>query len=684
MEDTNHNQDNDINIDHNDNNNNDNNISDDKDDEGYKYVYTPVDDSIAYTKLDKNVLQGLKQNDPSITNVDVALHTIDGDCFFNDVDWKGWCFANNTHIKRLRITHRGPPLERSWNEKYILGEQGDNLPTLQQLLDFFSCIHQNRSIKELVINEISIVNEFGGCIIEGLQGHPSLVRLELESGILGTRGSRSLGKVLKRPQSKLKDLLVPLCKLNDEEICILCYSISGNNRLKKLFLNRNRDITPVGWWALSNVIRHPSCKIVELGLYDTGINDESASLLGSALVSSSIKALNLGYNNSISSEGWQTLFNQLSQTSLEKLDISHNDKIGDASLSTLAISTLKSLDTNEIQSVTPTGWRSFLNSLQSRGIKLVKLDISLNNIGNEGAAALGRLLSNNKSTLKSLHMNAMSYSQDDSRNITPQGWVALFTTLQDSNLNLVELTLGENTINDAGLRLLTRLVTRMSSLLHLSLSDNRRDTPTGWRALSAFLRSPSFKLRELYLDCTKVNDDTLIDFSNALAHNNTLKRLSVEYCHDEGGNDFITERGWEAVSNILCNKTSIMETYNSNHTLHRLGDKDYYDVAEFPDDLVLLLELNENEDKTEVARQKILQTHFSGSDTTSKMQVLLGMELEMIPAAIAWMGRPTHNDWKGTNVSGLSAMFNLMRRLPDLFDSSPQKKKPSTVKRKRN
>jgi len=129
-----------------------------------------------------------------------------------------------------------------------------------------------------------------------------------------------------------------------------------------------------------------------------------------------------------------------------------------------------------------------------------------------------------------------------------------------------------------------------------------------------------------------------------------------------------------------------MDTYNSNHTLQDLGcDPSYSSLDEdltLPDDLILYLELNRNEDKVEVARQKILQTQFSDNDTdTSNMQYLLDMELEVLPAAIEWIGRPTP-DWKGTNVSGLTLMYNLMRRVPDLFDSSAQKKL-SKGKRKR-
>ena len=57
------------------------------------------------------------------------------------------------------------------------------------------------------------------------------------------------------------------------------------------------------------------------------------------------------------------------------------------------------------------------------------------------------------------------------------------------------------------------------------------------------------------------------------------------------------------------------------------------------------------------------------------MQEFLDMELEMMPAAIAWIGRPLPIGWEGRQVSGLSLLYNLTRRLPDLFDSNAQKKK---------
>ena len=277
-------------------------------------------------------------------------------------------------------------------------------------------------------------------------------------------------------------------------------------------------------------------------------------------------------------------------------------------------------------------------------------------------------------------------------NLTPHGWQTFFTSLQETNSNLVNLFLGSNKIDNHGMELLMRrLVSNMISLKHLSLRYNDLVSPTGWQALTGYLQSPNFALETLDLEGNNINDDIVTAFTSALVNNKTLEQIHLYQEVDSDSdydadvdNELITERGWEAMSTLLCNKSSMLDTYNSNHTLHKVSDN--HEEMNLPDDLVSYLELNENKDKAEVIRQKIVQTHFSGSGdcVSSKMQVLLDMELEMMPTAIAWMGRPTHDGWRGTNVSGLSLMYNLIRRVPDLFDSSPLKKKSSTTGKRKH
>ena len=94
--------------------------------------------------LDKNTFEELKKNNPAITNLRIWLNCNDTEhvtYFFNKIDWKedGNCISNNTHLKKIQISHYGTCLGRPHDQPYILGEEGHNLPTRQQLQNFFSC-----------------------------------------------------------------------------------------------------------------------------------------------------------------------------------------------------------------------------------------------------------------------------------------------------------------------------------------------------------------------------------------------------------------------------------------------------------------------------------------------------------------------------------------------------------------
>ena len=81
------------------------------------------------------------------------------------------------------------------------------------------------------------------------------------------------------------------------------------------------------------------------------------------------------------------------------------------------------------------------------------------------------------------------------------------------------------------------------------------------------------------------------------------------------------------------------------------------------------LELNKNDDKFDVARQKIIRYHFlNGEDN---MQEFVSMELEVLPHAIGWTGRDD---------TGHSILYQLVRSMPSLFDYESMKAKATTGK----
>jgi len=528
----------------NDYNVNDNvDIEEDSDDDGHEEV-----------EFNESTLQKLKQNDATVTRLHVPLHCDDNsEPFFNCIDWKygdGNCIVNSKHLKKLHINFEYPEEDNDDEE-----EGDDNLPSKQQLQDFFSCVCRNNSIKYIHIDSFHIFEGICGSLLEGLCGHPSLTGLEIEfCRFRSNVGLKALGKVLKHPASNVKELHLPNCQLDDEEIGIMCGALMGNNVLKRLSFSGNRVyLTPAAWQALATVLQHPTCKLIKFGLHE-------------------LKELNLTNSKHVNRANWQSFLNQLRQTSLVCLDLNQNNIVDDDLAALAAIGTLKSLFLSRNESITPAGWSSFFSSLQTRGTQLVRLDINTNRVGNVGLVALGSLL-NSMSTLKTLMMGGMDDHPDT---ITSQGWEFFFTTLQGSNLNLVDLDLSVNSIGDDGIQLLVPLVSRMTSLKCLDLSETSWLTPTGWQALAGFLQSPNFALEELYLGENNINDDTVITFTSALVNNKTLKGLYLWGCLEDDENESITERGWAAISTLVCNKSSIVDTYNSNHILHDLDCEPSY------------------------------------------------------------------------------------------------------------
>lgn len=70
--------------------------------------YSDDEDDDYDIRLTTKTLQGLKQNDRTVTTLNIYLHGRDDKRFFNSVNWNEDvdCIANNTHLKKLTIGSR--------------------------------------------------------------------------------------------------------------------------------------------------------------------------------------------------------------------------------------------------------------------------------------------------------------------------------------------------------------------------------------------------------------------------------------------------------------------------------------------------------------------------------------------------------------------------------------------------
>ncbi|EJK77914.1 hypothetical protein THAOC_00223 [Thalassiosira oceanica] len=168
--------------------------------------------------------------------------------------------------------------------------------------------------------------------------------------------------------------------------------------------------------------------------------------------------------------------------------------------------------------------------------------------------------------------------------------------------------------------------------------------PGGTGVIAASLANPECRLEALYLNQCNIGDEETATLADGLRNNQRLTRMTLR-------DNNITERGWNVLSSILCDASSINATYNSNHTLR---DLDGYGV-QIPQDVQTMLLLNQGNDKSRVAANKILQVHRH-----LDMRPLFGMELGLLPYVVAWLDHyaKSRPDLK------LSSIFEFVRAMP--------------------
>jgi len=190
-----------------------------------------------------------------------------------------------------------------------------------------------------------------------------------------------------------------------------------------------------------------------------------------------------------------------------------------------------------------------------------------------------------------------------------------------------------------------------TTLKHLHLDNNHTIKRLGWHGFLDCLWNSHSAMESLSLSDCKISTEVAVAAVLALANNATVKKLDLSI------NPYITSSAGTVVALVLCNKTSVESTFSSNHTLVKLvgslseDSDDWYDITSS-------LKMNENADKSEVAREKILKHHFP-MDRTG-IQEFARMSETIMPNAIEWTGR--------NRLSRLSLMYELARGLPTLFE----------------
>ena len=165
------------------------------------------------------------------------------------------------------------------------------------------------------------------------------------------------------------------------------------------------------------------------------------------------------------------------------------------------------------------------------------------------------------------------------------------------------------------------------------------------------------RLKILNLSNNVVDGAGATAIANGLKNNRKLKAVFLD-------KNSIDHGGWNALSEVLCDTSSLGGTYSFNHTLctiasyHEVkiaGSRLYDDDGVIPCHLLLLVKLNgSRQDNNHVAREKILRHHTNNDGFNMESFVGDRMELCILPHVLYWIG-------KSSDGIAQSAMSNFLR-----------------------
>ena len=244
---------------------------------------------------------------------------------------------------------------------------------------------------------------------------------------------------------------------------------------------------------------------------------------------------------------------------------------------------------------------------------------------------------------------------------------ALATLLRCTSTNLRNLCLDNNLIDDTVVQILVQTLSNSNRLQKLDLLCNEEITIRGWKAVSSLLEISS-SLEDLTIHSNIIKDEGALVFANALANNSTLKRLDLDYCG-------ITPEGWKHFKKLICDTSSVNNTYLSNHTLQYLGDEhdldsedEHYEDRELDvniTDTLYYLEHNENENKHLVAMSKILKNH-----SHFNVESFFEWEFKVLPIVIRWFTKAATckiGFEAKINKMKLSVVYDFIKEFPMLY-----------------
>ncbi|XP_061124921.1 NACHT, LRR and PYD domains-containing protein 3-like isoform X2 [Syngnathus typhle] len=308
------------------------------------------------------------------------------------------------------------------------------------------------------------------------------------------------------------------CELSKKSCEALASVLSSSRTLSHLDLSFN-DLRDDGLEALAVGLAKPQCTLQVLGLESCNLSKKSCKALASVLSS---------------------------PCSLRELDLSHND-LRDDGLEALAARLAKPQCTLQVLGLQCCNLSKksceALASVLSSSCSLRELDLSLNDLYDDGLEALATGLAKPQCTLQGLKLIHCNLSKKSCE---------VLASVLSSPGSLRELELGDNDLGDDGLEALAAGLAKPQCTLQVLAFNSCKLSKKSCEALASILSSPCI-LRELYLTHNDLCDDGLEALAAGLAKPQcTLEVLKLWNCK-------LTKKSCEALAKALRSNPSHLQ-----------------------------------------------------------------------------------------------------------------------------
>lgn len=309
---------------------------------------------------------------------------------------------------------------------------------------------------------------------------------------------------------------------------------------------------------------------------------------------------------------WKEIFSVIFYSSmlLDELKISRSitddETLQDLSVA-VSVSSIKALDLSDNVDITPNGWSTFLKSTKVETLEELHIQRAIKN--DAVMTALSGFLAMNGG------LKVLKFPRYNHEDVTEEGWRSLVAALQNHTSSLEEIVFDTGFVRrGGGQHLFVGALHEISSLKRVTMPIN---SSSEFQLLANVLESPNCAVEELtvYYDdsqfpiFSREHDGSLEEtdltyvVANALQLNVSLKVFRFQHCGRR-----LFQFNWALIADLLCNKTSIDASYNSNHTLERLeiiNDRN----STIPLGLYSMVYFNQNTSKQSAARDKIVHCH---------------------------------------------------------------------------